>query len=415
VPPKLIDLAARLQDKLPEVAFDDTPLHQALAMLSQLSTIRIHYDWDAPGMAAAVRKPIELQLKDVTVDEALAKILASVGLTTAPIGDQLQVTVAGNVAAPKAAEYAVDDLIGSEVGDEERLGRLIEDFVAPESWKSAGGQGTISVAGKSLAVSQTPPVHREVDAFLDRLRKARGKSLKNPAVTLASRLTSNRDLLSKPLTMNFRPGVPLDALLDYFGATTGGLFTADYPALMSAGFQGTELVGAAADKNSLADVLSALCGPREWAWRVVGDQAVELTTREGMRRRAYVEFYKVPPSMTGPAAAQGLIGRIRNTLADEGWRGLGGRGEIAFDEPSGMLIVRQHQEAQFRLERALTGIGEAEAGEASVKLPGAAPRPTASPSATAGPPAAQPTPTVRPIATPATTNPAATTASPAGR
>jgi hypothetical protein len=150
----------------------------------------------------------------------------------------------------------------------------------------------------------------------------------------------------------------------------------------------------------LADVLSALCAPREWSWRIVGHRAVELTTREGARRRLFVEFYKVPASMATSAAAQGLIGRIRNQLADEGWRGLGGRGEITYDEPSQMLIVRQHQEAQTRLEQALNALIQAEAGGAAAKPAVVAPQPSATPRPTAKP-TASPSGSAPTTATPA--------------
>jgi hypothetical protein len=209
---------------------------------------------------------------------------------------------------------------------------------------------------------------------------------------LATRFSANRDWLEKPVSMNFRPGVPLETLLEHLVDTTGGFFTIDYPALTSAGYPGSEPIGMASDKHALADVLTALCSPREWSWRIVGERAVELTTREGSRRRMFVEFYKVPASMATPAAAQALIGRVRNQLADEGWRGLGGRGEITYDEPSQMLLVRQHQEAQTRLEQALNALAQMEAGGAAARpAPGTPPQPAATARPTASPTGSAPT------------------------
>jgi hypothetical protein len=303
-------------------------------------------------------------------------------------------------------EYPVDDLLGDQSDAAARLMLLIEEFVAPETWRSAGGAGTITASGKQFTVVQTAAVQRELETFLDRLRKARGKATKNPATSLASRLADNREALEKPITVNFRPGVPLETLLARLEKDAGLTLTADYPALTSAGHQAGDQIGCASDKHPLEAVLSALCEPREWAWRVVAPHAVEVTTREGMRRRAYVEFYKIPPSRSSPAAAQELVERIRNQLADEGWRGLGGRGSIAVDEPSRMLIVRQHQDAQFRLERALAALIERET-EGTTKTPSAAPQPTVPPARPTGTPPAAGAPTATGDARSATPTPPA--------
>lgn len=347
----MIDLAARLNDKLPELTLVEQPLKRTLDLLSQLSTIRISFDWDALTDPSLLDRPLTLELRDLTTGEALTQILSSVGLAATPFGDQLVVRPPTTYGRPTPADYPVAELIGDDAQGAARLVELIRDFVAPETWQTAGGAGTIAADETKLVVSQSPAVHRELAVFLDRLRLARGKTPRDSKATLATRLAQAHEVLSKPVTMNFRPGEPLPTVLGFLEQATGATITVDYPALMSAGFQGTEPIGCAADKHPPADVLTALCEPREWSWRVVGPRTIDLTTREASRRRLYVEFYKLPTTAEVAVAGPDLVQRLRTQLADEGWRTSGGRGDVVFDEPSQTLVVRQHADAHRRIEK----------------------------------------------------------------
>jgi hypothetical protein len=295
-------------------------------------------------------------------------------LTSATVGDQLVVTKPAADVAEATADYDVSDMAAGADAAADRIAALVQDFVAPETWADAGGRGTIVVAAAQLSVVQAPAVQRELAAFLDRLRKARGRSPKDPTTSLTTRLTAARDVLAKPLTMNFRPGAPLETVLARLEADTGATLTIDYPALMSAGFEGTEPIGCSADKHPLSDVLSAVCEPREWSWRVVGERTIDVSTREGMRRRHYVEFYR-PPPVADATSGETWVLRVREQLADEGWRAAGGRGEIAFDEASGHLIVRHHQEAHRRVEKLLGESPVVAAPDAAAPPAAATPQP----------------------------------------
>ena len=51
---------------------------------------------------------------------------------------------------------------------------LIQDMIAPDSWRDAGGTtGAISVFDNRLVVIQTPQNQEKVQAFLKQLRTAR--------------------------------------------------------------------------------------------------------------------------------------------------------------------------------------------------------------------------------------------------
>lgn len=64
------------------------------------------------------------------------------------------------VAAPKVAEGASADNLAEQFAD------AISETVAPESWKEAGGQGTIAATRGALFVRQTRSIHNQIRAAL---------------------------------------------------------------------------------------------------------------------------------------------------------------------------------------------------------------------------------------------------------
>jgi hypothetical protein len=51
----------------------------------------------------------------------------------------------------------------------EQLAKALPAAIEPESWTQAGGQGTISVVGRALAIRQTSRIHGEIRRFLEAL------------------------------------------------------------------------------------------------------------------------------------------------------------------------------------------------------------------------------------------------------
>ena len=386
-PPPQIDLAARLQDKLPEIDFDKVPLRRALDLVAQLSTIRVAYDADslAPD-AALLATPVTLKLSDALVQEVFAQLLAAAELQGPPVGDQLFLYRDAPWNAEVEETYVVDDLTS---GDPQAVGLLGDRL------RLLTGPATVTQDGSKLVVQQTVAGRREAKRLLDRLRLTRGKAPQDSQASLETRLHRSTDLLSKPVTMNFRPGATLAEIVARFEAETGATVLVDSIALAAQGFAGPERIGISADKHPAAVVLNALCEPRDWGWRLVGPKLIEITTREAARRRSYVEFYALPSSSPTETDGPSWVTRIQTQLADELWADAGaaeadGAGAIVFDDASRRLIVRQHQAAHARIERLLAE---------TTKSPPAAPAPRPTPTPTASRPISA-VPASSPSATP---------------
>ena len=84
---------------------------------------------------------------------------------------------------------------------------LIQSVIAPESWDEVGGPGTCTAYGRLLVVSQTIPIHLEIEAFLEAIRAER---LRVPIVAVDARwLLLDSDLLDQLLGRRKSP--PADA------------------------------------------------------------------------------------------------------------------------------------------------------------------------------------------------------------
>ncbi len=350
----------RLQVKLsvvvPQLEFKQTPFRRAVDNLGQIAGLRFHYDWTTIDAAAPLERPLSSNLSSIAVGDALGKLADGSGLRVVAAAGALQIAGADPNAALVVVDYPVDDLAAAEGV----LASLVTTFVEPTSWRDAGGPASIVAAAGKLIVSQTPPRQRETQRFLDRLRLARRKAPRGPTsnavASLDTRLVRAKPALQKPLSMNFRPAVPLRNVLDRIESGSGLIVVVDGPALEASGVVPDEPVGVAARDAATFEVLDAVCEPRGWAWHVPVEGVVEITTAEALRRHAYTEFYDVSQLVGETRAPLDLIAQVLKEIADLPAPYGSTGNETAFDGVSGFLLVRHHQQAHLRVTRLLNDL-----------------------------------------------------------
>lgn len=385
-PPEIaavVDTSSRLDRPAGGLRFAGVSRKAALEVVAQLAGLSLDVDWDALAPAeVGLADKLDLTSADAdTLRTVLEQLLAPKKLRWSAAGPALVVRAPADADIPTNATYAVADLTTGDAAQTSALGAMVQLLVAPQSWSSQGGVGTLTAGADTLVVSQTPAAQREIAVLLDRLRVARGKSPLVAGTTLQTRFAATQSLLDSPVTMNFRPAAQLRAVVGKVEAATGAAITLDVSALAAEGASPETLVGIAADKHPLADVLTALCDPRGWAWRIIDPRTIEITTRDALRRRAYVELYDVRLLLTDGARPEPLIARLKQQTAEAGWLESGGLGAIVFDAAASVLIVRQHQAGHQRLAQLI-----AEALAAQTPAPTATtPRPTGTLPAAASP------------------------------
>ena len=261
---------------------------------------------------------------------------------------------------------------------------MVRRFVAPESWRDAGGRGTIEPKQRALTVTQTRDVHQQVLVFCEKLRNARKKPLRShdrpEQFTLTTRTSQARTMLDQPVTVNFHEPAPLGKILDFLAKATDSDILIDHAALAAAETSDRVETSLTVQKQPFGAVLADLLRPLGLTYRVVGPNAIQVTSNEAAEERLELEFYPVGPRLEkaplarlrrgaaknsprplgegqGVRAAK-LIERLKTEVAASTWSDAGGPGEVYFDAPSQYLIVLQSQPVQAAIERFLAAKGE---------------------------------------------------------
>jgi hypothetical protein len=353
--PVAVDVAARLADGIPDLAFSDMPLSRACDLLASISSIPITLDVDAMRqLDVSPSDVVSLHLTDTTVGKALQAIADESRLAVkAEAGHVLITSPASYREALRTVRYTVSDLLDDkETADE--LAKMIRTFVAPESWQTGGG--AVEPDGGALVVVQTGDVHYQVVDFCERLRLARQKPLRsrgNPErFSLTTRTTLAKELLDRPITVNFHEPTPLHQIIAYLAKAAECQLPINRIALDAAETcDRVEGVLVARD-TPLGTALHGLLTPLGLTYRVVDAQTLEITTRDAIEERMELEFYPVGPWTAKGTDPATIVERIK-TDANGGWGESGGAGQIGFDPLSSRLLVLQSQPVQQAIERLL--------------------------------------------------------------
>ncbi len=155
--------------------FDNDSLEGVVSYLSQLHGIPIMLDRRAlSDEGLGPETPVTYGVKNIKLRSALNLMLRDLDLTYAVHDEVLEITTAA--AAQERLDtkvYTVTELVGNCPKKLHALADVFTTCVAPDSWTSVGGEGTIKslvLNDKSVwVISQTYEVHREIAALLDKL------------------------------------------------------------------------------------------------------------------------------------------------------------------------------------------------------------------------------------------------------
>lgn len=268
------------------------------------------------------------------------------------------------VALPKADEphsidYDVKDLVAG--ADAAAVSRLIEHFVAPATWKSAGGKGTLQASGTTLHIEQSDAVRREVVIFCERLRLARGLTVqsKYPAAMLSVQSPYQRlaTKLSEHVTFTFLPWTRLDDVVRNWQELSGLTVLIDWGALAEAELGPSTPVACSANGRTWQESLDGVLEPLGLGWWAVNGETIQISSLAALEKIQRVEFYNVPPKLWSSFAShQALIDQLQKELTETaGKRAKPTRARLEVDEPSGRLIVLGSPTAHRQLSQRLAG------------------------------------------------------------
>ena len=300
--PPQADIQARLNDPIAKFDMPGVPLGQAVGDLAAMSTLPVAFDPDAlQELGVTLHDPVTIKLADTTVGKALEAIAASCKLAcVAETGQVLITSPPEHRESLRRVRYTVSDLTGEDAKAVAELASLAQKLVVPDSWKANGGRGTIEVEPGALIVTQTGNVHYQVLVFCEKLRTARGKTIRSrlsPALfALATRVDRARDMLGRAVTLNFSQGAPLAEILAYLKTATGIEILVDRSALTAAGTSDDVKATFKVDQQPLRAALFQLLDPLGLSCRVIDAHTVQVTTRKAAAARFELEFYQAGES-----------------------------------------------------------------------------------------------------------------------
>ena len=356
VAPEEIDVQSRLADVVPNIEFREMPFARAIGLAASLSGLPITIDPEAMALLqVSLRDPITLRLSNATVEEVLQAIVAKRGM--AFVAEEGRILVTGPAEQReklRGVRYTVSDLAGNDNAATNQLAVLIQKFVAPESWREAGGQGTIEADKTALVVEQTGAVHDQILAFCEKLRNARGRPLKSnrdpKQFELTTRLQKTDVALNRRLSANFRQPATLVDILAYLGQQAEVDILLDRQALAAAGMSDKSEIAFAVDNRPLAAALNDLLPPLKLGYRPIDAHTLQVTTKSALAAYLELEFYPIGKTPGKDLGGSDLVERIKTTVSPASWNKADSFSAIYFDQSSGALIVLQSPPVQETLQ-----------------------------------------------------------------
>ena len=344
LPPATDTLRDKLKTQLQDIQFNQMPLKNALAVISDLSAIPIvldHVSIIRTGLSPATH--IHYQSKNGTIRTVLSELLAPLGLILVPSGDRVLVTV------PDTANETFIDAT-YELGSASHaaaMAKVIRTVVAPASWEDAGG-ATLAIESNQLRISQTPAAQSAIRRLVTQLQ-----DFKKGAVTKQTANLSTEDPLAQIVECGTREPLTLAAYLRQLSSRIDTDIVLDELELLRCGISNEQLIEVEHEKQSLGNLLDRTLPPLGLIPELMDDRTVIVTCDSGLEPALVLRIYPLPQNIRG--RDEDFISTVRNQIAPHSWISGGGKGQIIVDQPSRTLIVLQQPSVQTEVANYLDG------------------------------------------------------------
>ncbi|MGA2796218.1 MAG: hypothetical protein ABSE63_01435 [Thermoguttaceae bacterium] len=346
VAPETIDVQSRLSEVIPAIEIRDMPFARAIGLLAALSGLPITIDPEAVArLQVSLRDPISIRMSGATMEEVLQEIAARQGMAfTAENGQVLVTDPAEQREKLRHIRYTVSDLTNNDKSAADQLAALVQKLIVPESWQSAGGEGTIETEKTALVVAQTAAVHDQILVFCEKLRNARGRPLKSnrdpKRFDLSTRLQQAASALNRQVTANFHEPAKLVDILAYLGQQAEIDILVDRQALGAAGLSDKSEISFTVENRPLTVALNDLLTPLKLGYRPINSHTLQVTTQSALDSRQELEFYPVGKMLGKDQSGSDLVEQIKTAVSSSSWNGPG-PAAIYLDQLSNTLIVLQ--------------------------------------------------------------------------
>ncbi len=176
----ITQIDAKLND-MTQMTYIELPLEEAVKTISEMHDLQVIIDRRAiEEIGLSPDQPVNIDVKDVTLESALNLMLRDLDLTVDVNNEVMLVTTIDVAEQNPTLRVYWGKSKGLEF-DESAI-KMIQQTIAPDSWENLGGPGTIGLVQASdnaagIVVSNTYLVHRKLERFL-KVLEAQGEGLK---------------------------------------------------------------------------------------------------------------------------------------------------------------------------------------------------------------------------------------------
>lgn len=325
-PPTQVDLARRLNHRLPELVLPSAPLADAVRLWSDLAGVAVTIDPSALHRAGvSPQDPLTLRGQDETLGQLLLEGLRARRLTYAEQEGQLVLARLGGGRQLTRA-YPVADLLGSEA-DALPLRDLLLQFALPQA-----DAPELGVEGDTLVLTADSNTHFDLVVFLERLRHARGLSRTTSfpveLLRVSPPLAGLSPRLDRPTTFSFITPTPIADVLEHWRRSLGIEILVEWRSAAQMRLGPQSQVRCSARDQPWDVALDGVLGSLGLGWHAIDGRTVQVVSLDDLQHGApRVEFYPLPSARVGHDVADRLAAALPATT-------------VHFDLPSSMLLVR---------------------------------------------------------------------------
>jgi hypothetical protein len=347
-----------------QLAFVDTPLRDVAQQLQKTLGVPVMLDQralDEVGIAAD--QPITFAVSGVTAESALLLLLRQMDLVALPRQEILLITTPDRAAESLAVKvYEVGDLIApdQEPAKLDSLIEVITTTVEPVSWDAVGGPGSVAPVGRTLVISQTRAVHREIAGLLDAMREMQtGKSVGTLGVARPAErkaLATISEKLGRPVQVDF-VDTPLGEVVSRISKEWDIPVLLDSKALDEVGIASDAPITLKLEGVPARTILESILQPLDLTW-MIHAEVLLFTTPDRADESLSLRVYNVDALFQDDAKADQVIKAITSTIEPTSWDEVGGPGSIVpfRDQKPALLIISQTEDAHDQIERLLTSL-----------------------------------------------------------
>jgi hypothetical protein len=354
--------------------FTDTPLSDVASFVAKHFKINVILDTKALTDAGVTPEtPITARATGIPLRSALHLALSGKDLEAIENDDNLLKITTADVAKSRTSTqiYDVrnfaDPVVEFSSGPTTwtRFAEIVTSTVAPSSWSSNGGAGSVAFIDGNMVVSQTDEIHEQIADLLRVLETARQRAAKSSdaeiPVTIESpdspesRIERALDSRQDFIFTDIRLGDVVQMLSKMLGVTV----ELDTRALTDAGITPDTPFSLKLKQVRAWDGLRELLSTKDLGF-VIDHDVLLITTFDVGKAKNVTKFYPVQDLVgtinpaTGEIDYQTLVDTITGTVTPTSWDSNGGGGSIEPFQICKLLVVSQMQDVHREIKGLLT-------------------------------------------------------------